>query len=247
MSNLKVTRAIVLKSYKFGESSEILSVFSEEFGRIKVVAKGKRRPRSALAAPLEPFTLSEIIVYFRPEREVHTVKEARMVETFDGFRSSYERAVRGYEILKLLHVALPEHSPHKKVFEMTLKAFRILSKHNSDGVLYAYKVKFLSFMGHRINIHRCAVCRRPLSEFAHDEIFFSPSDFGPLCKNCYLRGEKREIVSIGAENIEEIDMLMRGYFDNLVDFQVSAKVMEIIDKSLMEVFEIPLTGKRIGA
>ncbi len=245
MSTIRRSQAITLKSSRFGESSEILHVFTRELGLIRGMAKGKRRPRSSLAAALEPFTVSEIVFYFRVDRDIQFIKEAHVIEMFEGFRSSYHKALKGFEILKLLDNALPEHVPHEKVFDMTVKALRLLSETGSEGVLRAYKLKFLAFMGHRLNTRRCAVCRKPINGLHDGSVFFSPSDFGPLCRECYLRDGEKEVISITAETIKEIETLMGGYFDNLVDFEVSDKTVEIIDKCLTIAFDLPQEGKGI--
>ena len=244
MSVLKRSEAIILKGVKFGESSEILSIFTREMGKIKAVAKGKRRPKSHLAASLEPFKLSEIVFYFRPDRDLQLIKEAKVLRSFDGFREDYRKASLGFGLLELLEHALPEHTPHEKVFQMTLKAFEILERSPSVAVHYAYKVKFLSFMGHRIETDRCVVCRRRI-DANQPVLYFSPRDFGPICKTCYLRGEIHEAIEIGQNNIEEIKTLMWGHFYNIADLQIHDKTLEIIDKCVGEAFHIPINGEII--
>ncbi len=246
MSALNRTEAIVLRGVRFGESSEIVSLFTRKFGKVKAVAKGKRRPGSQLASALEPFSLSEIVIYFKSERDVQFIKEARSIRQFDGFRNDYRRATAGFNILKLLDRALVELSPNEKVFEMTIKAFEILSEAYSQGVYYGYLVKFLSFMGHRLNIDRCSVCRKPLSPVRDGVLYFSPANFGPICETCYLRGEMSDVIKIDENTIEEIKALMWGYFYNLKSMSISYKTLEIIEKCIIKAFEITLDSEIIS-
>ena len=48
-------RVYILHTYPFKETSLIAEIFSEKFGRIPVVAKGARRPRSSIRGMLQPF------------------------------------------------------------------------------------------------------------------------------------------------------------------------------------------------
>ena len=49
-------RAFVLHARPWSETSLIIDLFSEESGRVRVVAKGARRKRSNLKGALQPFT-----------------------------------------------------------------------------------------------------------------------------------------------------------------------------------------------
>lgn len=51
-------RAFVLHSRPWSETSLMLDVFTEESGRVRLVAKGARSKRSTLKGALQPFTLS---------------------------------------------------------------------------------------------------------------------------------------------------------------------------------------------
>ena len=65
MANIIKTEGFVLKTMLFKESSLIASIFTKKFGKIKVLAKGVRRPKSKLCGALELFNLDEIIFYKR--------------------------------------------------------------------------------------------------------------------------------------------------------------------------------------
>ncbi len=49
-------RAFVLHSRPWSETSLMLDVFTEESGRVRLVAKGARSKRSTLKGALQPFT-----------------------------------------------------------------------------------------------------------------------------------------------------------------------------------------------
>ena len=45
----------ILHTYPFKETSLLVEVFSENYGRLSLLAKGARRPRSLLRGYLQPF------------------------------------------------------------------------------------------------------------------------------------------------------------------------------------------------
>jgi DNA repair protein RecO (recombination protein O) len=59
--------ALVLRTYKLGESDRIVVFLTEDRGKKRGVARGARRPRSRFVGALEPLTLVRI-AYFENER-----------------------------------------------------------------------------------------------------------------------------------------------------------------------------------
>ncbi len=70
-------RAFVLHSRPWSETSLMLDLFSEESGRVKVIAKGARSRRSSLKGALQPFT--PLLVRWGGRGDVKTLRSAEAV------------------------------------------------------------------------------------------------------------------------------------------------------------------------
>lgn len=70
-------RAFVLHSRPWSETSLMLDVFTEESGRVRLVAKGARSKRSNLKGALQPFT--PLLLRFGGRGEVKTLRSAEAV------------------------------------------------------------------------------------------------------------------------------------------------------------------------
>jgi len=70
-------RAFVLHSRPWSETSLLLDVFSEESGRVRLVAKGARSRRSSLKGTLQPFT--PLLIRFSGRGDVKTLRSAEAV------------------------------------------------------------------------------------------------------------------------------------------------------------------------
>ena len=55
------TLAIVVRAYDFSETSRVVTLFTEEFGKITALAKGCKRPKSPFESALDVLTLSRIV------------------------------------------------------------------------------------------------------------------------------------------------------------------------------------------
>ena len=88
---LRKTEAIVLRSRHLGETSKILILFTERFGKLAVVAKGARRPKSRFGASLDLFARSSVVLYLKENRDLGLVTESTLVEGFYGLREDARR------------------------------------------------------------------------------------------------------------------------------------------------------------
>ena len=99
------TKALVLRQVDYKESDKILTLFTQEQGKLTASARGCRKKGSALAAPCQLLAWSEMVLYDYQGR--WTVKEASTERLFQGVRDDLERLALGCyfaEVAELLAV-----------------------------------------------------------------------------------------------------------------------------------------------
>lgn len=102
MKNQIITSGIVLTRTDFQEADRILTLLTPDHGKVRVIAKGVRRPRSKLAGGIELFSVSDITVL--PGRgELGTLVSSRLRIHYGNIVKDIERTMLGYEILKRIH------------------------------------------------------------------------------------------------------------------------------------------------
>ncbi len=104
--------AYVLHSYPFRETSLIVEVFSRDFGRMALLARGARRPRSAIRGLLMAFQPLEI--GWAGKGEVLTLMKAE----WQGGQPllAGEALFCGYYLNELLMHLLPREDAHERLF-----------------------------------------------------------------------------------------------------------------------------------
>ncbi|MCK4452894.1 DNA repair protein RecO, partial [candidate division WOR-3 bacterium] len=107
MANIIKTEGFVLKTMLFKESSLIASIFTKKFGKIKVLAKGVRRPKSKLCGALELFNLDEIIFYKRELKELYTLSDAVVIDDFEKVRAHPRKVNAGMVLCEFFEKTLP--------------------------------------------------------------------------------------------------------------------------------------------
>lgn len=87
----QTTQAILLRRVRFGESSYVLVWLSPEHGKVRTAARGTGHKESALRGRLDLFYHAEI--QFVPSRrsDLHSLREMRLLETWEGLRVDYAR------------------------------------------------------------------------------------------------------------------------------------------------------------
>ncbi|MDP9291888.1 MAG: DNA repair protein RecO, partial [Verrucomicrobiota bacterium] len=121
------TAAILLRRTRLSETSWIVTWLTRDCGKIKTVAKGARRPKSAFAGKLDLFFEAEIQFVRSKKSDLHILKELALSETFEGLRLSFPRLQLGSYFVALIElVTEPEHAA-PELFELLVRALKYLS------------------------------------------------------------------------------------------------------------------------
>jgi DNA repair protein RecO (recombination protein O) len=116
--------AFLLHAYPYSESSLILEVFSRDHGRLALLARGARRPRSALRSVLLSFQALELGWF--GSGEVKTLARAEWLGGTAFLRG--EGLLLGYYLNELLLKLLPREDSHVALFDAYASALAALSR-----------------------------------------------------------------------------------------------------------------------
>lgn len=105
------TPAILLRKTKLSDTSLIITWLTAAHGKLKTVAKGARQPKSKFAGRLDLFFECEISIARSRKSELHTLREADLVEPHEGLRGDYQRvALAAYFVELIEMITEPEHA-----------------------------------------------------------------------------------------------------------------------------------------
>ena len=122
------TRAILLRKTRLSDTSLIVTWFTLEHGKIKTVAKGALRPKSAFAGVLDLFFDCEISFARSAKSELHTLREARLCQTRDGLRRDYPRLALASYFIELLELATEHDHPAPELYDLLSRALAHLDE-----------------------------------------------------------------------------------------------------------------------
>lgn len=143
----------VLHTYPFKETSLVVELFSKQFGRIAAIAKGARRPRSAMRGMLQSFQL--LSGAWSGKNELKTLHGLDWSSGLTLIRG--EALMCGFYMNELLLRLLPREDAHETLFEYYASALNDLSSMQtlSNGADFAttlrrFELKLLQEMGYAV-------------------------------------------------------------------------------------------------
>ena len=138
----------VLHTYPFRETSLIVEAFSRDFGRVALLARGARRPRSVMRGLLLAFQPLEIA--WAGKGEVQTLMK---VEWQGGQPLLTGRALFcGYYLNELLMHLLPREDAHERLFSVYAETLRRFSEQLRESDLRRFERALLQELGYGLSL-----------------------------------------------------------------------------------------------
>lgn len=138
----------VLHTYPFKETSLVVELFTREFGRISAVAKGARRPRSAMRGMLQSF--QPLLGAWSGKLELKTLHS---LEWYAGLLMLQGEALMcGFYLNELLLRLLPREDPHEALFDEYAQTLISLSVTGNDSanILRRFELRLLQSLGYAV-------------------------------------------------------------------------------------------------
>lgn len=153
------TEAVVLRSLDYGETSQIVTLFTREKGKIGVMAKGARHPKSSFGATLQPMAYTQVVFYHKPTRNLQTLSESSHVESFHRLREELKTITIGLRIVELVDALMEEEDAHPRVFRLLVQVLRRLNVEESRVAnLWPYvQLRLASILGVEPSVSRANV------------------------------------------------------------------------------------------
>jgi DNA repair protein RecO (recombination protein O) len=215
--------AFVLHSYPFRETSLVVELLTREFGRIGVVARGARRPKSALRGVLLAF--QPLLVSWSGKGELHTLLRA---EWHTGYRPLKGISlICGFYLNELLLKLLARHDAHERLFDTYGETLQDLAAApGPGGILRAFEKNLLRDLGYAVTLDRDVESGHPI---AAEQRYTYLVERGPVSTSA-------ESAGIGVELLGQtlLDMQSNDYSNAVTQQQSKALMRTLINHYLGE-------------
>lgn len=193
----------LLHQRDYRDTSLLLEVFTREHGRLGLVARGARAPKSRMRGLLQPFQPLLLSWGGRGELGTLTAVEA----AGPAQRLSGTALYSGFYLSELLMRLLQRHDPHPELFAAYAEALQGL-QHEAQRPLRLFEKHLLDALGYGLLLDHEADSGEPVS--AEAEYVYALESGPQRCSPaavCGLRLSGRSLLSLAAEELADAQSL----------------------------------------
>lgn len=173
-------RALVLASVDYGEADRVVTLLTDERGRLAAFARSARKSRRRFPGALEPFTLLRVQLC-ETRGQTFRLDGAEVEDGFGELREEIGRAARAAYATELARELCRDHQPHPEMFALLCRFLGALARAGAGAeALMRFELSALAVAGLRPRLDRCARCGSARSEQAR----FDPGHGGLVCAPC---------------------------------------------------------------
>lgn len=184
---LEKDQAICLRTVDYSDTSQIVTLFGKNSGKISAIAKGSKRARSAFEGPIEVFSFGQIVFSIPASGKLATLTEFGQRPVFRQLRSRLFALNCGLFAVELIDNLTHEHDRHPALFDAMVQFLEDVQSSDDDTqglcFLVLFQLSLLEEIGTRPVLGRCANCKVAYNENWR-QVYFSSAANGLLCPDC---------------------------------------------------------------
>jgi DNA repair protein RecO (recombination protein O) len=224
-----------------GEADRLTTIYTRNFGKLRLVAKGVRKPRSRKAGHLEPFT--RVTLMMARGRELDLITQAEAIETFPHLRSDLMKLGHASYLVELLdRFTVEEGEGNLTLYNLLLNSLDRLASTSTrpSGVILYFELRLLELLGFRPELFRCV---EGGEEIKPEDQAFSAHRGGVVCPQCSR--SKHNVRRISLSALKLMRHFQRSSYDDAVSPRVGMDV-QIEVEEIMQMYITYLLERRLN-
>lgn len=171
----------------YRETSQIVSFYTREYGKLRTLAKGSKRPKNNFEGPFDLLTYGQVVFAHRPTNRLQIVTEFKIWDNFAGLRRDYKRIQSAMYLAEFLGQMTEIEDRHPDLFDLSIEALRELAEGTvaSNLLMISYSARALKYLGFMPIISHCIKCEKPeVTSGDKGEVILSLRRGGVVCPAC---------------------------------------------------------------
>lgn len=178
-SLLQKCEGIVIRTNDYGETNKIVTLFTREFGKVGVMARGAKKPSSRLASITQLFTYGYFL--FQRSTGLGSLQQGEVITTMRGIQEDIFLTAYASYIVELTDKCTDDREANPFLFELLSQTLHYINEGlDLDVLMFIYEMKMLNTLGLYPKLDQCSVCGSQDGHFG-----FSIREGGLLCHRCY--------------------------------------------------------------
>lgn len=186
---LEKDQAICLRAVNYSDTSQVVTLMTRDHGKIACMAKGSKRPKSAMDGAIEPFSFGPAVFSAPKEDGLTTLSEFSQQLRFRPLRQNLFALNCGLLAAELMESLTEMNDPHPQLFDAFVHFLDSVQSVSQAAAQLAHMIAFELTLLQEIGIgpvtDRCANCS---------------DTFGSRWKYAYFSSEAKGLLCPGCEN-----------------------------------------------
>ena len=208
IKNEETFKGLVLKNKPYKENDMLVWIYSREYGKLTLLAKGVKKMTSKNAPSCQSITLSEFTLI--PKTGLSRLIKGSAVDYFRHIKEDIELEAYATYCLEFVDKYTKENDPDASIYDASLLALKYLNDGYEPKLVYLlFNAFILNVTGSSLEVDQCVSCGR------QDLIAgISILNGGFVCQNCLGNYDRRldvEVLKgfryINKIPLEKIDLL----------------------------------------
>jgi len=180
------TSAILLRRIEFGDYDLILTFYSQDRGKISLIAKSAKKSKKRFAGILELFSVLQVVYSSGRGKGLPVLQEASLLHPFSEIRSDIRKTAYASYWVELIKEWVEEYQKNTPLYLLLLHVLGELDRGNipGDELSILFQMRFMVLSGHSPNLMKCSTCGREIDRIKDSGVSFNLSMGGIVCSNC---------------------------------------------------------------
>ncbi len=228
-------KAVCIRAIDYSNTSQIVTFFTENHGKIDAIAKGSRRQKSKFDGPVEFFSFGTVVYSYSENANLATLTEFEQEPVFSKISGNLNTMNCSLFAAELLYSLTEKHDPHSELFKSFVNFLnKIQQTKEKTGILSLlifFQLSLLKNIGLLPDLKKCANCNNAFSEGMRN-IYFSNAANGLVCRDCENSFPDKVKISnkaaealikinkpgqIEIDTLQEIEKILIDYFSHVMN------------------------------
>lgn len=219
------TRAIIIRKQNFSETDRLLTVYSYDYGKIKILAKGVKKTLSKLSGHLELFYITDLVV--SKGKNLDIITSANFINKFTNIENTKNTNCAAYYISELIYLLCEEAEKNPQIFELLTDTLARITDENYIRIINFFEIKLFQKLGHQPEIDGCVVCH---NKGVSSNYFFNYEEGGLVCQKCSLG--KNNNIKLLPNDIKLLKIIKNKNIEFLLRIKISSNNISNLAKCI---------------
>lgn len=175
---LEKCEGIIIRTTNYGETNKIVTLYTREWGKVGVMARGAKKPNSRLAAVTQLFTYGYFLV--QKSSGLGLLQQGEMISSMRSIREDIFLTAYASYIIDLTDKSTEDRKPNPYLFELIYQTLNLINEgYDAEIIVNIFEMKILNTLGLYPVLNQCTLCGNTDGQFS-----FSIREGGLICHRC---------------------------------------------------------------